>query len=207
MELQRRMTTPDTLDIANVPANSATYNTFLDKRSKLDGELFFDLLLVQFGGLEAGLYPPKNPKALAALCLAIHEAQSLDELKRCCYYYYILLHGPASEAEAYAVSSNIPFQHRELIKGYHCLDNLQMEQAVVHLTCGGLHPNFPEKIVSTLLAHGGTNGSQYVVAFVDTSFADIPSSASMQSFSKALCRNSMSSAMYVNVSKRARKTG
>ena len=139
------------LDPKKFPYTKQIAQSKRDFRQKLDGVLFFDLVLTEVAQVTnpAKLYPPKNTADLRTLHEAIEKCP-VDLLKKQCCIYYILRDWDTHED--YAKAQYIPDNYCNLMTSYWHLDNGKCDEALQSLTMPGLIPNFATKILQTFTA-------------------------------------------------------
>ncbi|KAI5819505.1 nuclear pore complex assembly-domain-containing protein, partial [Pyronema omphalodes] len=165
---------PDTKN----PYTRQILDQIVHNRSKLDGELFFDHLLISFARVHdvTQHYPPRSITSLKSLYTTIITNPHLDAMKRHSLLYYLLLDLPGGSAAA-SFSERIKFPHnfRDLITALHHLDNLKLLEAMPFLTSPAISLPQPEKILKILYHQGnaasttgvpGPSGASLAVTFM-----------------------------------------
>ena len=137
------------LDPKKFPYTKECSTAKRDARKKLQGVLFYDLVLTEVAqiGNPAKLYPPRNISDLRALHEAVEKCP-VDLLKKQCCIYYVLRDWKTHTD--YGKSQCIPENYCNLMDSYWHLDNENAPEAIMSLTQPGLTPNFATKIMQVL---------------------------------------------------------
>ncbi|KAJ2233577.1 hypothetical protein GGI13_008768, partial [Coemansia sp. RSA 455] len=142
----------------------------VEQRRRMDGELFIDLLLRMAGisGTKpSSAYPPRTPAALQALIERVGSSD-LDDLKRHCLAYYLILdqsagalvpaHGLYSECSAdlaaasveaakYARDRLVPRHFEYLMRGYWLMDHGQTATSISYFADPSVIADWAPKIL------------------------------------------------------------
>ncbi|KAJ2039846.1 hypothetical protein H4S03_001424 [Coemansia sp. S3946] len=149
----------------------------VEQRRRMDGELFIDLLLRMAGisGTKpSSAYPPRTPAALQALIERVGSSD-LDDLKRHCLAYYLILDQSAGalvsahdlysecsadlaaasvEAEKYARDRLVPRHFEYLMRGYWLMDHGQTATSISYFADPSVIADWAPKILRTAVAAG-----------------------------------------------------
>ncbi|KAJ2630378.1 hypothetical protein GGF44_004100, partial [Coemansia sp. RSA 1694] len=148
-----------------------------EQRRRMDGELFIDLLLRMAGisgTKSSSAYPPRTPAAQRALIERVG-ASDLDDLKRHCLAYYMILDQSAAalvspqglytecstdlaasnaEAARYARDQLVPRHFEYLTRGYWLMDHGQTAASISYFADPSVIADWAPKILRTAVAAG-----------------------------------------------------
>lgn len=160
----------DSLDAREFPYTSVEIERILARRQKhVNQTLFFDLLFtrVLHGSNVTNLYPPRDVSQAKQLINQIQSSQQ-EELQRFCCLYYLAKDW--KEDVRYAQQMLLPLNFGMLIDAYWHLDRLELHDALRILSHPSVNPNFPEKIMKTMvqLASSRTVGAQLSLRFFES---------------------------------------
>ncbi|KAJ2756826.1 hypothetical protein GGI19_000552 [Coemansia pectinata] len=149
----------------------------VEQRRRMDGELFIDLLLRMAGisgTKSSSAYPPRTSAALQALIERVGSSD-LDDLKRHCLAYYMILdqsagalvsaHGLYTEcntdlaaasidAAKYACDRLVPRHFEYLMRGYWLMDHGQTAASISYFADPSVIADWAPKILRTAVAAG-----------------------------------------------------
>ncbi|KAA8908108.1 nuclear pore complex assembly-domain-containing protein [Sphaerosporella brunnea] len=157
-------------------------------RQLLDGELFFDNLLISFAKIKdvPTHYPPHSLSSLKSLHNLIVTSPHLDSLKKHALLYYLLLDLPTQQqATAFAQRVLLPQNFMDLITALHLLDTLSLEDSIRFLTLPAVTPPLPEKILHLLYKHGNPS---LAVTFISAVQPVLESPEAMETYFQAQLR-------------------
>lgn len=180
------------------PISSDYHARLQSNKFRLGGNLFFGRLIYEFGAISSDSYPVQNKKALMSLYEAIRYSK-LDELKKFCCYYYILLDWPEGRSEEYAKSVQMPTHHMCLMRSYYYLDRLDFSEALQNLMLLTMTPNFYEQVLAILSEWSECMQNQWI-NFVDTTEMTLETECLQEKYIEALKRMALRAASNHRVS-------
>lgn len=194
--------------VKDTPYTKELTKKLVNSRKKLGGWLFFDILAKELVDLDTtGLFPPKDKSAVDSLIETIHEHDTVKKLNQACLTYYLFLDFPPEITmgedlpQYYSDEIDFPTGYRELVKGFWCLDRLQFDESLVHLSHPLVTPTFHDKVVSAYLTATTSSSSQtdqkynYVMAYLCANNPKLVSQDTITNYMTALCAVSLYSGL------------
>ncbi|ANB15429.1 hypothetical protein AWJ20_3056 [Sugiyamaella lignohabitans] len=151
--------------VKKTPYTSQLITKIQKNRKTLGDTLFFDVLIRDVGHVDPTLYPPKDLETLLLLIQKIESQDTPNRVHQAVLIFYLFLDYPLSLtnheslANYYAEEVGIPTGYRELITGFWYMDQIDFDNALLHLGHPEALPTYHDKIFASFIKTAASNNS------------------------------------------------